>query len=53
MKFVFLLLCIIAHFVIMVDKERIVAAVKISPPQLTISKMLSHEGISRIHSKTE
>lgn len=32
-------MCIIAHFVIMVDKERIVAAVKITPQ---IDKVLSH-----------
>lgn len=30
MKFVILLLCLIAHFVIMVDKQRIVVAVKIT-----------------------
>lgn len=30
MKFVILLLCLIAHFVIMVDKERIVVAAKIT-----------------------
>lgn len=30
MKFVILFLCLIAHFVIMVDKERIVVAVKIT-----------------------
>lgn len=46
MKLVFLLLCIIAHFVIMVDKERIVAAVKMAPPLVTtIGEMLTHEGI--------
>lgn len=30
MKFVILFLCLIAHFVIMIDKERIVVAVKIT-----------------------
>lgn len=30
MKFVILFLCLIAHFVIMIDKERIVVAVKMT-----------------------